>query len=113
MNAKEYFDKLDSPMQDISKELRRIISALSPRLKEEVKWNVPTYSMKKNICSIIAHKKHVNFQLFQSAHIKDVQNLGGTGKDMRHLKISAIDEIDKANVLKCLNRMRSDRSVLH
>ncbi|MET0043896.1 MAG: hypothetical protein ABW100_10290, partial [Candidatus Thiodiazotropha sp. 6PLUC3] len=44
--------------------------------------------MKKNICSIIAHKKHVNFQIMQGAHLKDAQELEGTGKDMRHININ-------------------------
>jgi hypothetical protein len=104
MNTEEYIDKLDSPMKEISKELRRIVVAFSPQLKEEVKWNVPTYSMNKNICSIMAHKKHVNFQIFQGAHVKDSQKLEGTGKDMRHLKFCTLDEVGEADVEEYLKQ---------
>jgi hypothetical protein len=104
MNVDEYFDNLDPPMQDISKELRRIALALLPEVKEELKWNVPTYSLSKNICSIMAHKKHVNLQIFQGAHIEDSQLLEGTGKDMRHLKYVSLDEIKKDVVEKCLKQ---------
>lgn len=104
MDTEEYIDNLDSPMKEISKELRRIIVAFYPQLKEGVKWNVPTYSMNKNICSIMAHKKHVNFQIFQGAHIKDSQKLEGAGKDMRHLKFSDLNEIEEVDVAKLLKQ---------
>jgi hypothetical protein len=57
--------------------------ALSPDLKEYIKWGVPTYSIGHNICSIMADSKHVNLQLFQCAHIQAARALAGTGKDMR------------------------------
>jgi hypothetical protein len=78
--------------------------ALLPEVKEELKWNVPTYSLSKNICSIMAHKKHVSFQIFQGAHIEDSQLLVGTGNDMRHLKYVSLDEINKDVIEKCLKQ---------
>jgi hypothetical protein len=104
MNADEYFDRLASPMQEIANELRRVVLAFTSVLKEDVKWNVPTYCAKKNVCSIMVHKNHVNFQLFQGAHIKDAQNLEGSGKDMRHLKFTAMDEVAKVDVEKFLKQ---------
>lgn len=104
MNVEEYIDKLDSPQKKIVKELRRIVANHSSDIKEEIKWNVPTYSRCKNICSIMVHKKHVNFQVFCGAHIKDAQELEGTGKDMRHLKLSTLDEVDETKVEKYLKQ---------
>jgi hypothetical protein len=49
---------------------------------------------------IMAHSKHVNFQIFQGAHIKDAEELEGTGKDMRHLKFTALDEINVEKYLE-------------
>ncbi len=98
MSVEEYFARLDPPMLEISNELRKIVLAFTPVLKEQLKWNVPTYSGKNSICSIMAHKKHVNLQIFQGAHITDVHKLEGSGKDMRHLKFSAIDDIVKVDV---------------
>lgn len=54
--------------------------------------------------SIMAHKKHVNFQIFQGAHIKDAKRLVGTGKDMRHLKFSTLKEVTAADVEKYLKQ---------
>jgi len=104
MTAEEYVDKVDSPLKEIVKELRKIITNHSTDFKEEMKWNVPTYSINKNICSIMAHNKHVNFQIFRGAHIKGAQELEGTGKDMRHLKLSTLGEVDKTKVEKYLKQ---------
>jgi hypothetical protein len=91
-------------MKEISKELRRIVMAFSSELKEEIKWGVPTYSLKKNICSIMAHKNHVNFQLMQGAHLKDALELEGTGKDMRHMKFSSLGEIKEEKIKNYLKQ---------
>lgn len=104
MNADEYFERLDSPMKEISNELRRIITSFSSELKEVMKWKVPTYSIKKNICSIMAHKEYVNFQFMQGAHLKDAQELEGTGKDMRHMKFFSPDEVEPEKVEKFLTQ---------
>jgi len=104
MSAQEYIDKLDSPLKEIVKELRKIVTNHSSDINEEMKWNVPTYSINKNICSIMAHKKHVNFQIFRGAHIKDVQELEGTGKEMRHLKFFTLNEVEETKVEKYLEQ---------
>ena len=104
MTAEQYVGKLDSPLKEIVKELRKIVMNHSSDIKEEMKWNVPTYSINKNICSIMAHKKHVNFQIFRGAHIKDAKELEGTGKDMRHLKFSTLGEVEEAKMEKYLKQ---------
>jgi hypothetical protein len=102
MDSDDYFDKLESPIKEISLELRRIVTACSPDFKEEIKWGVPTYSINKNVCSIMAHKRQVNLQIMQGAHLDNTYNLEGSGKDMRHIKFVSLDAIDKALIEKCL-----------
>ena len=98
MTADDYFQNVAYPVKEVSLELRRIITEFSADLTEEVKWNVPTYSRNRNICSIMAHKKHVNFQIMQGAHIPKALELEGSGKDMRHVKICSLDDIDEAKL---------------
>ncbi len=83
---------------------RRIIVDYFGDLKEEVKWKAPTYSKKKNVCSKIANKGYVNFQIMQGAHIYDAQELEGTGEGIRHMKFSALEEIDIEKVDDYLHR---------
>ncbi|MFT5012815.1 MAG: hypothetical protein ACI9HA_001470 [Dinoroseobacter sp.] len=45
---------------------------------EAVKWNVPTYSLNKMFCSIIARSAHVNTQQFNGAQISASSLLEGS-----------------------------------
>ena len=104
MNVDKYIEELDSPMKEIVMKLRRIVTEFSKGLKEELKWRVPTYSHNRNICSIMAHRKHVNFQLMQGAHMDDAKELEGTGRDMRHMKFFTPEEIDTVKIEYYLQR---------
>jgi len=94
MNVDKYIKSLDSPIQEIVIELREIVRNSSDSILESIKWNAPTYSINSNICSIMAHKEHVNLQIFLGAHIEDVSLLEGGGKDMRHIKITRKEDIN-------------------
>ncbi len=74
-----YIQSVEDNLKPIVKKLRGAIKDCSEVIKEEMKWSVPTYSINKNICSIMAHKHHVNFQIFQGANLKDSKLLYGTG----------------------------------
>jgi hypothetical protein len=89
-----YIQSVNDNLKSIVKKLRGVIIDSSKEFKEEMKWNVPTYSINKNICSIMAHTHHVNFQIFQGANFKDSKLLYGTGKSMRHLRFENIEQMD-------------------
>lgn len=104
MNVDEYVNNIDAPLKKIVVKLRQAIMGTSKELREEMKWNVPTYSINRNICSIMAHKKHVNLQIFQGAKIRDSNKLEGSGKEMRHIKYAAIKEVKVTEVKKYLQQ---------
>ncbi len=104
MNVGEYVNSIDDPMKEIVEKLRRAVKGTSKKLKEEIKWNVPTYSINKNICSIMAHKNHVNLQIFQGAKIKDANKLEGSGKGMRHIKYKHVNEVKITEIKKYLKQ---------
>ena len=103
-NVDEYVDSIEGELQAIVVELRKIIIDLSPDFVEEIKWNVPTYSMHKMMCSIMAHKNHVNLQVFRGAELEAVKELLGTGKNMRHVKITKLSELNKSFITKILKQ---------
>jgi len=53
--------------------IRNLILSADKRLKEEIKWNVPCFSNKKNVCYIMAQSKHLNlgFYFGQRLAVKD------------------------------------------
>ena len=104
MDVNEYINSIDAPLKKIVEKLRQAVKGTSKELREEMKWNVPTYSINKNICSIMAHKNHVNLQIFQGAKIKDANKLEGSGKGMRHIKYKDLNEVKVAQVKKYLKQ---------
>ncbi len=97
----KYIASIDEKLQPIVVKLRQAVTSTTKDLKEDIKWNVPTYSLNKNICSIMAHKSHVNLQVFHGAHIADADVLDGAGKDMRHLKFEKLADV-KTEIVKKL-----------
>jgi len=89
---------LDLPedIQNIAKALRKIILATSLELVEEYKWSMPNYSYRGLVCYLQTAKKHVNlgFQKGNELEEEDVNNLlQGTGKTMRHIRITKMEDI--------------------
>ena len=89
---------LDLPedIQNIAKALRKIILATSLELVEEYKWSMPNYSYRGLVCYLQTAKKHVNlgFQKGNEFEEEDVNNLlQGTGKTMRHIRITKMEDI--------------------
>ncbi len=99
-----YIQSVNDNLKPIVKKLRGVIQDSSKEFKEEMKWNVPTYSINKNICSIMAHTHHVNFQIFQGSILKDSKLLYGTGKSMRHLRFENIEQMDIAILKKIIKQ---------
>jgi hypothetical protein len=99
-----YIQSVNDNLKPIVKKLRGVIKDSSKEFKEEMKWNVPTYSINKNICSIMAHTDHVNFQIFQGSTLKDSKLLYGTGKSMRHLRFENIEQMDIAILKKIIKQ---------
>lgn len=91
-----YIAKLDPAQSAIITELRSLVVANFPQLKEEFKWNQPVYTLNgKDVAYIVATKGGANFGLTKGAQLNDPKGLlEGTGKDMRHIKVASLDSID-------------------
>ena len=92
----QYIASLPEDIQAITESLRELILHFSPELKEEYKWSMPNYSYNGLVCYLQASKKHVNlgFQKGNELEEKDIhQLLQGTGKTMRHIRITQMEDI--------------------
>lgn len=91
-----YFDQLEEPMKTLALALGQAIAKGHPGLKVTLAWGFPCWLGHERIFSVIAHARHCNLQLWSGARLAD-QYLGrieGTGKQVRHVKIRSLDEID-------------------
>lgn len=97
-----YFDKQKSPQKEICLKLRKIILARFPNVSERMKWGVPTYAEDK--IYIVALKDHVNLGFSLNVLQKEKQHLlKGSGKTMKHLEFSSLDEIDETVIVDLLD----------
>lgn len=92
----EFIQKMDADQQEIALNLRGIIRKAAKSLDEAIKWGHPSFVGIGNVCSIMPHTNHVNLVFFRGAELDDPDKLlEGTGKGMRHVKISSAKDIRK------------------
>ena len=90
----EYIAALPVNIQDITTRLRNLIFETSENITEEIKWGMPSYSDKGNVCYLQSSKKHVNLGFYNGASLNDTDRLlEGAGKQMRHIRIKKLEEI--------------------
>ncbi|KGR79231.1 DUF1801 domain-containing protein [Ureibacillus manganicus] len=92
----QYIAKLPENIQTITETLRKIIIETSTELVEEYKWAMPNYSYKGLVCYLQSSKKHVNLGFHRGNELQEIDTnelLQGTGKSMRHIRITNIEDI--------------------
>lgn len=96
----QYIEAAPENQKQILYALRNLIFEVVPNVKEDFKWSQPVYALEKNFAYLKSNKQHVNLGFFSFDKIEDSNGLlEGTGKSMRHIKISSMSDIN-ADVLK-------------
>ena len=105
----EFLGKIPAEQHALVRLLDAVISKAAPTLTASLKWENLTYHGKKNVCSLVSHKHHVNLQIWGGARLKDPRGLlTGTGMDMRHIKIVREADVDSkyiADLVKQATRL--------
>lgn len=100
-----WFSKQPAALRPIGDALRALIDQTIPKATSSVKWGNAFYELDGGIvCAISAHKAHVNLILSGPPDIfaDPKGRLTGEGKTGRHLKLTALDQLPKADVVKWL-----------
>ncbi len=93
----DWLDALPDEQKQLLIELRKLVKSANKEFVEEIKWGQPCYSLNKLVCYLKNTKAHVVLGFQQGAHLKDPKKLlEGTGKDMRHIKVSSSRDIQNA-----------------
>ncbi|MBD1397531.1 DUF1801 domain-containing protein [Pontibacter sp. JH31] len=80
--------------------LRELVHDSVPGLTEDFKWGRPVFRTQNNFAYLKSAKAYVTVGFFNFGKLHDPQNLlEGTGKEMRHIKIKNVSDID-SNLLK-------------
>lgn len=97
MNAQvtNYINNAPAEQKLIMDSIRRLIHESVPIVEEEFKWSRPVFKSKKDFAYLKTAKAYVTLGFFNFENLNDKDGkLEGTGKDMRHIKIKALNEIN-------------------
>lgn len=99
MDVDEYIAKQKPELRRIVKALRDLVKQAAPNLSEQLKWEVPWYVGKGNVCYIAAMTSWVNLGFSRGTELKDPKLLlEGSGKGMRHIKVRKVEDIDSVAI---------------
>ena len=95
-----YIQQQSPAHQKTINRLRTIVKRAVPGLTEQMRWLQVGYLISnKDVCGIYASSDHVNLSFMQGATMRDPKGLlEGTGKGMRHIKITRIEDVGEETI---------------
>jgi hypothetical protein len=102
--VEEYIADLEDWRGAVVSEVRDLILEVAPDAQESIKWSRPVYEDNGSLAYIVAFKHHVNLGFSRGAALTDEAGvLEGTGKEMRHVKLTGPEDVQR-DVLRDLLR---------
>jgi hypothetical protein len=93
-----YIDALPEWQQAICREVRDLVHAADPEVRETIKFtNRPYFVLQGNICALLAAKDHVNVFLYDGAIVPDPENIITGGHDNETARTVAIRQGEEFN----------------
>ncbi len=92
----QYINAANNEQKEIMTSVRSIIHAHVKDVKEEFKWSRPVFKTTEIFAYLQSNKNHVNLGFYKDLDKLDDPNglLEGTGKNMRHIKLKSVSDID-------------------
>ncbi len=92
----QYINEAPEEHKQIMHELRQLLHEAVSQVEESFKWSRPIFSTHTSFAYLLANKNHVNLGFNDASKLNDPKGLlEGTGKDMRHIKIKKVADIDR------------------
>jgi hypothetical protein len=100
----QFLAALPEAKREVAMNIRDLILASDPKIKEAIKWKQLTFVCgKTNLAFIYTYPgvDYMNLGFLQATSLTDPKNLfEGTGKGMRHIKLYSVKDIPAAQVKK-------------
>jgi len=93
--------KQKSPQKEIIQKVRKIFKKTLPNCEEKMRWGVITFGVGKFYLAAMKNRVHVGFAI-PGLNKDEVGLFEGTGKTMRHIKISKLEDIDQEKLAKLI-----------
>ncbi len=98
------FDQMGGPQQHVARALRELILETGPELQEKSMYGTPWYRGKGLVFAIAAHSAHTNLEFSRGTSLRDPAGLlEGTGKNMRHVKIRSVGDLESPQLRALLH----------
>jgi hypothetical protein len=92
----DFINSAPNGQKEIMQKLRWLIHDSVEGVREEFKWSRPVFKAQNDIAYFKNAKAYVTLGFFNYLKLNDPDNrLEGTGKDMRHVKIKSMEDIDE------------------
>lgn len=102
----KYINEASAEQNKIMEAIRAIIHNEIPAVKENLKWGRPVFSTETDFAYFKTSKNHLTFGIFKFDKIHDNKHfLEGTGKDMRHIKIKKLDDLQPEIIISWLKQI--------
>ena len=90
-----YIAGLEGWQAEVASSVREIVRGAAPEAKEVIKWTQPVWETSGPFCYLKAWKNSVNLGFWRGVELEDPKGLlKGSGKTMRHVKLTSIDDIN-------------------
>ena len=95
-SVERWIERQSPELAQLVVELRAFVRETLPSAREVVKWSNPNYEIRGLIAYLAVSSGHVRLGFWNGAHLPDPEGLlEGTGKDLRHVKLSPYRPIPK------------------
>ena len=102
--VEEFIERQNAALRPLLIAIHRLMQEAAPEMREAIKWGLPCYEQKGNVCSIMPANGYVRLQFFRGADLQDAESLlEGTGKAMCHVKLRELDHLP-SEAIKALVR---------
>ena len=94
-----YIDGLPLWQQEICREVRALVHAADPEIRETIKrTRQPYFVLQGNVCALLAAKDHVNIFLYDGGIVPDPEGIITGGHSNKTGRTVAVDQGEQLNV---------------
>ena len=95
----EYIDKSADFAQPILRHLRTLIHTAHPDIEETIKWGMPYFVHKGNVCSFAAFNQHVAFGFWKQKMITDSKKVFKEGAMGSFGRITTLQDLPSDEII--------------
>ncbi|MFI5158033.1 MAG: YdeI family protein [Sphingobacteriales bacterium] len=98
----DYIENAATFAKPILKHIREVVHAASPLITETIKWGMPFYEYKGQVCQMAAFKEHCAFGFWKASLLDDPQGLLKIGEASAGSfgRINTIDDLPSDEAIK-------------